>query len=165
MSAYISTSAVVVSVHRWDPGSILGISFFFFPSTFLPSPGMRSFPSRSQFFSYHAFLFFPSFFPLLHFFFSPPFFFPPLISSSSNFFLPFSPAFPPSFFLLFFFHSLLCFFTSCLLFFFPFLLLFFLSFLPLFYSHDFFLLSSSSLFLVLALKFLSYFKSLPRGLL
>ena len=45
---------------------------------------MGSTPTRSQFFSYHSFFFFP-YFSLFCIFFSPPFFL-----SSSNFFLPFS---------------------------------------------------------------------------
>ena len=121
------------------------------------------------------FLFF--FFFFFSFFFSFPFtspsysstcisFFPLLFLSSSNFFLPFPPAFLPFFFLPIRF-------LSSLLLVSPFLLLFFLSFLPLFYFRDFFppfpLLSLSHsfcfCFFFLALKFLSCFTSLPRGLL
>ena len=126
-----------MSVHQWDPGSILWRAFFFF----FPSPLSPRL----------AFLFFPSFFC------------PPLISSSP---------FPlPSFlffFLLFFSHSFSFFFTSCfplsaafLTLFPPFIL--FSWFLPPFpllsLSHSF-----CFCFFFLALKFLSCFTSLPRGL-
>ena len=109
-----------MSVHQWDPGSILWRAFFFF-----------FFFSLLFFFSSHlsprlAFLFFPSVFC------------PPLISSS-----PFPLPFFLFFFLLFFSHSFSFFFYFL---FPPFLLLFFLSFLPLFYFPDFFLLFLSSLF-------------------
>ena len=82
---------------------------------------MGSIPTRSQFFSITLFLFFPSFFPLLHFF--PLLFSPPLMPSSP---------FPLPFFLFSFSYSFpipfVSFSSSCFLFS-PFLLLFFLSFL------------------------------------
>ena len=114
-----------MSVHQWDPGSILWRAFFFlfFSLLFFLSPPLS--PRL-------AFLFFPSFFC------------PPLISSSPS---------PLPSFLFSFYYSFPIRFLSFLLFVSPFLLLFFLSFLPLFYFPDFFLLFLSSLFLILFLFF------------
>ena len=129
-----------MSVHQWDPGSILWRASFFSLLFFSPLLDFKSWhgfnPSR-RFFPITLFLFFPSFLPRLAF---PSFFCPPLISSS-----PFP---PPSF--LFFLSTILFpfvffLFTSC----FHLSVLFFLFFLPLFYFPDFFLLFLSSLFLIL----------------
>ena len=111
-----------MSVHQWDPGSILWRASFFF---FFFSP-FFSFP--------------PPLTPRLAFLFVPSFFL-----SSSNFFLPF----PLPSFLFSFYYSFPIRFLSFLLLVSSFLLLFFLSFLPLFYFPDFFLLFLSSLFLIL----------------
>ena len=113
---------VVVSVHQWDPGSILWRAFFFF--SFFFSSSFFFLPLSPQL----AFLFFPSFFC------------PPLIFSSP---------FPLLFFLFYFYYSFSIRFLSFLLLVSPFLLLFFLYFLPLFYFPDIFLLFLSSLFLIL----------------
>ena len=112
------------------------------------------------------FLFFPSFFSLLHFFFPLLFFCPPLISSSPfplpSFLFSFSYSFPIPFlsFLLLvsFFSSPFCFFSFSLSSLY-FILLISSSFSPPL-SHCF-----CFCFFFLALKFLSCFTSLPRGLL
>ena len=113
-----------MSVHQWDPGSILWRGFFFF-FFFFSSSFFFSSPLSPQL----AFIFFPSFFC------------PPLIFSSP---------FPLLFFLFYFYYSFPIRFLSFLLLVSPFLLLFFLYFLPLFYFPDFFLLFLSSLFLILS---------------
>ena len=102
---------------------------------------MGSIHTRSQyFFPITLFLFFPSFFALLHFFFPllfcPPLFLPPL-----------SPAFFPFSFSYSFPIAFLSFSYSCFLFSSPFCCFSF-SFLPFLYSPDFFLLFPSSLFLI-----------------
>ena len=103
-----------------DPGSILWRAFFFFfcPLFSSPSPFQLEFKSWHGFntyqilifFSITLFLFFPSFFPLLHLFFCPPLLFlPPLFPCLPSFFS-FSYFFPIHF---------LSFSSSCFLFYFP----------------------------------------------
>ena len=111
-----------MSIHQWDPDSILWRAFFLF-IYFFPFSFFFSSPLSPRL----AFLFFPSFFC------------PPLISSSP---------FPLPSFLFSFYYSFPIRFLSFLLLVSPFLLLFFLSFLPLFYFPDFFLLFLSFLFLI-----------------
>ena len=120
-----------------DQGSILWRAFF--PSLFQLESWHGFNPYQIPIFSYHSFSFltliFRSFVLL-----SPILFYPPLISSSP-FLFSFSYSFPIRF-------------PSCFLFSSPF-----------FYSPDFFLLSLPYCFCFLALKFLSCFTSLPRGLI
>ena len=129
---------VIVSVHQWDPRSILWRAFFFPPLFFSPPLSPRL-----------AFLFFPSFFC------------PPLISSSPfplpSFLFSFYYSFPIRFLSFLLLVSPFCCFSFSLSYL-SFIFLILPPFPPLSLSHSF-------CFCFLALKFLFCFTSLPRGML